>query len=255
MLHPKALGSCALALAVLISVTARAQVTREELPIDGMARSVVRFAAAGTEPRPAILILHGSSGLDFGTAAYDRYAVAIAEKGIDAYVVGYFKRGTGELCQCWDTWTQTISEVVSNVLRRPESSQKIGLLGFSLGGAVAVANARDERIGVVAAYGAFLPYDKRAWPNRLPPSLLLHGEADESVPLRSARELAEWARGLGGRVALQVYPGEGHRPSQWREQSATDSLNRALTFFRDELQRASAQPLERRSPHRPHTSR
>jgi dipeptidyl aminopeptidase/acylaminoacyl peptidase len=63
----------------------------------------------------------------------------------------------------------------------------------------------------------------------------LHGEADESVPLKSARELAEWATRLGGRVTFQVYPGEGHRQSYWREQSAMDAFKRTLTFFRDEL--------------------
>src|SRR5262245_5600174 len=200
MLRLGAFGRCAQALSiVLVSFSANAQMMREELSIDGAAHTIAatRFGAAGGAPRPAVLILHGAGGLDAGAASYEQYAAAIAESGIDAYVVGYFKRGTGVLCQCWDAWAQTISDVVPHVLRRAESSQRIGLLGFSLGGAVAVASARDARINAVATYGAFLPHDRRAWPARLPPIVILHGEADESVPLKSARELVAWTTGLG----------------------------------------------------------
>jgi carboxymethylenebutenolidase len=223
---------------VLVCLAAHAQVVREELSVDGTTQSisVTRFGADIGTSRPAVLVLHGSSGLDFGAAGYERYAIALAQNGIDAYVVSYFKRGTGSLCQCWDTWAQAVSDVVSGVLRRPDSSRKIGLLGFSLGSAVAVASARDARISALVTYGAFLPYDKQAWPDRLPPIAILHGEADESVPLDSARELAAWATGHGHRVVFHVYPGEGHRQSQWQEQSAKDALYRALTFFREELQ-------------------
>jgi carboxymethylenebutenolidase len=240
MSHLRALCRLAQVLStVLVSFAAQAQIVREELSVEGVNHtiSVTRFGAAGETERPAVLILHGSSGLDFGTVAYERYAIAIAETGIDAYIVSYFKRGTGSLCQCWDAWAQAISDVVAVVLRRPEASKRVGLLGFSLGSAVAVASARDARIDAIVTYGAFLPYDKRAWPTRLPPIAILHGEADESVPLKAARELADWPTALGGRVIFVVYPGEGHRQSYWREDSAADAVHRTLTFFRNELNR------------------
>ena len=38
------------------------------------------------------------------------------------------------------------------ILRRPEASGRIGLLGFSLGGAVAIASARDRRVGAAVIF-------------------------------------------------------------------------------------------------------
>jgi len=49
---------------------------------------------------------------------------------------------------------------------------------------------------------------------RLPlgvPLLLLHGTADETVPVRRSRDFAERARAAGDDVALVEPPGAGHR--------------------------------------------
>lgn len=48
------------------------------------------------------------------------------------------------------------------------------------------------------------------WPGTPCPVLLLHGEDDEVVPVDQAVALCDALRGLGGRVALVVFPGEGH---------------------------------------------
>lgn len=54
--------------------------------------TVRRYAAAGNDVRPAVLVLHGRSGpapKPRSAAAYDRYATALANVGIDAYLVSY----------------------------------------------------------------------------------------------------------------------------------------------------------------------
>ena len=64
------------------------------------------------------------------------------------------------------------------------------------------ADAPDER------YGLANPI------RRLPlgvPVLLLHGTADETVPVRRSRDFAERARAAGDDVALVEPPGAGHR--------------------------------------------
>ena len=79
---------------------------------------------------------------------------------------------------------------------------------FEPGGAVfdlmgcTPADAPDER------YGLANPI------RRLPlgvPLLLLHGTADETVPVRRSRDFAERARAAGDDVALVEPPGAGHR--------------------------------------------
>jgi hypothetical protein len=122
------------------------------------------------------------------------------------------------------------------ILRRPEASGRVGLLGFSLGGAAAVASARDRRVGAAVIFYEFVPDDDRpAQPDHLPPLLVLHGSADMNVALDSGREIARQAHRLGGQADLVIYPDEGHRLSTWKEPAARDALSRTISFFRTEL--------------------
>jgi carboxymethylenebutenolidase len=211
----------------------------EELRIgSGGAIAVTRYAAQGAAPRPAVLVLHGASGIEVDPEAYTRHARTLAANGVDAYLVRYFGPGSNARCYCWDTWAQTIADVMTAVLQRPEASGRIGLLGFSLGGAVAIASARDPRVNALVIFYGFIPNDtERARLRRLPPLLALHGTADTNVPLSSGEELVRLARQHGGRAELVVYPGEAHGHSKWREAAATDAVDRMIAFFRAELVR------------------
>src|SRR5437667_208498 len=79
--------------------------------------------------------------------------------------------------------------------------------------AVAAASARDPRIAALVVFYGFIPNGQHARIDRLPPLLLLHGDADDNVPLLFGQTLLSFARQLGGRAELVVYPGEGHRTS------------------------------------------
>jgi dipeptidyl aminopeptidase/acylaminoacyl peptidase len=48
-----------------------------------------------------------------------------------------------------------------------------------------------------------------------PPTLLLHGEVDKTVPLAQSAAFQERARALGVECELHVLPGAGHRLTQW----------------------------------------
>jgi carboxymethylenebutenolidase len=48
--------------------------------------------------------------------------------------------------------SKRVSSAMTAILRRPEASGRIGLLGFSLGGAVAIASARDRRVGAAVIF-------------------------------------------------------------------------------------------------------
>lgn len=209
----------------------------QELSIENStSATATRYAAESANPRPAVLVLHGSGGIEVNPEAYARHARALAENGIDAYLVRYFGPGSNSHCYCWDVWAQTVADVTTAILRRPETSGRIGLLGFSLGGAVAVSSTRDPRVGALVVFYGFIANDEqRARIDRLPPLLVLHGAADESVRLSSGMELVTLARERGGHADLVVYPGEAHGHSTWREPAATDAINRMIAFFRAEL--------------------
>lgn len=61
------------------------------------------------------------------------------------------------------------------------------------------------------------------------PTLVLHGDADEVVPLAQAQALVEAIRAAGGTVELHVYEGQGHG---WRgEETVLDVLTRTEDFL------------------------
>jgi carboxymethylenebutenolidase len=226
--------------AMLAPGTAGAEILREELVIEGADRAipVVRYAAPGTERRPAVLVLHGGSGPDDSPTGYEPHARSLVGRGIDAYLVSYFKPGTGMRCGCWDEWIAAVRLVTEAVLRRPENSGRIGLLGFSLGGALAVAGAGDPRIDAAVIVYGFIPNaEQRARIARLPPLLVLHGDRDDAVPVLSAEEVARLAREKGSRVELKIYPGEPHRLSAWSAPARSDAVRRELDFLTAELVR------------------
>ena len=64
----------------------------EELSIETNEGSVAstRYAADGSTKRSAVLVLHGSRGIELKPRAYERYANALVAADIDAYLVQYF---------------------------------------------------------------------------------------------------------------------------------------------------------------------
>jgi carboxymethylenebutenolidase len=120
--------------------------------VDEGAVGMTRYAADCVGKRPAVLVLHGNRGVEINPSVYERYANALAGCGIDAYLVRYFtaedyqaldpKKSTREsrdtyTMRRFEGWATRISAVVTTVLERPDNSDRIGLLGFSLGGYVA----------------------------------------------------------------------------------------------------------------------
>jgi carboxymethylenebutenolidase len=148
---------------VFIASCAAAEVITQELAVESNsgAVAVTRYAAEGTASRPAVLVLHGAGGLDVDRQDYARHGLTLAQNGIDAYLVRYFGSGDRS-CNCWDVWAETVLGVATAILRRPEASGRVGLLGFSLGGAVAVTSTRDPRIAALVVFYGFIPKSQRA---------------------------------------------------------------------------------------------
>ena len=60
------------------------------LPSTERQMHVTQFKAPGDAPRPSVLMLHGAGGFDRRLAEYNRYASALANQGMDAYLVYYY---------------------------------------------------------------------------------------------------------------------------------------------------------------------
>lgn len=216
---------------------AAAQTLPQELSVDGKGHTIemTRYAASGTAQRPAVLILHGSGGLEVGREVYAGHAQMLASNGFDAYLVSYFGPRSNVACSCVHTWVETVIRVTRAIQQRPEASGCIGLLGFSLGGMVAAASARDAGANAMVVFYGFMPPEPLPAAEPLPPILALHGDADDKVPLKWGQELVERARERGGRADIVIYPREPHVLSNWSRAHATDAIDRMTAFFRAEL--------------------
>src|SRR5690242_15680389 len=152
---------------------------------------VYRPAAVGRYP--ALLVLHGSGGVhDFSS-----YAHSLANEGYAIFVPHYFDAtGTkwaseGEIATHALTWATTIIDAISYAVAEPfVISDSIALIGFSLGGYLAIGVAsQDERVRAVVDFFGGLPAAIAPMIRRLPPVLILHGEADRVVPISEAHRL------------------------------------------------------------------
>jgi carboxymethylenebutenolidase len=207
--------------------------------VSGGARIVVeRIAPPASDGRhPAILVLHPSDGVEGGGADYVRhYADEFALNGYVCFVVHYFDRTATVRSndaledEQFPLWTATLRDAVSFAERDPHvDPRRIGAFGFSLGGYMALAlGAADRRIGsLVVLSGGF--FDALApTVRRLPPTLLLHGAADDVVPVAAAWRVDSTLAQLGVEHRLVIYPAQGHGLSPDVD---PDAERRAVRFF------------------------
>jgi len=62
----------------------------------------------------------------------------------------------------------------------------------------------------------------------MPPTLILHGDADRSVPIREARKLSALFDAWGTPYETKIYPGAGHG---LRGDDEKDAWRRTINFF------------------------
>lgn len=136
-----------------------------------------------------------------------------------------------------------IAGAADYVLGRPEcTSQKFGVVGFCMGGALAQYEAtQNPKVGAtVSFYGGFkkVPLE---WNNLNSPLLLIYGANDKSVPALQGIELQKQLREMGKDVHVSVYDGADHaffnddRPEVYNAEAASDAWRRTIELFRQNL--------------------
>lgn len=186
---------------------------------------------------PAVLVLHGAHGLGDGSLFYPQ-AKALAEKGITAFVVHYFD-GVPQVrkaaASLHDERERVLTEAISYVQKQAYvDPERIGIFGLSLGGFHALSlGSRDDRVqAVVNVVGAMPSEVQRKGVHRMPPTLVLHGDKDATVPVRRAYELASLLDEVGAEHEVKIYKGQGHT---FRGDAKEDSINRTVEFFERHL--------------------
>jgi carboxymethylenebutenolidase len=194
--------------------------------------------AANGRRFPAVIGLHGSAG---GHATMSDPATMLAAQGFAVYVLHYFDR-TGTIgvadkqtaIRHFPLWGKTVWDAITHIECQPAvDSQGIGLLGFSLGAYLALSVAAvDQRVKAVVDFFGGFPKEMKFFMRRLCPTLILHGDADPTVPVAEAYHLQQILEKKAIPYEMQIYPGAGHgfTGDIWQ-----DSRRRTLAFLQKYL--------------------
>ena len=220
------------------------------------------FTSAGTRVRAelcrattnrnaglGVVVLHGCGGFD----TFDhRLADTLPASGVTTLYVDYFgptpvpgsqgfcqTRGAGttafRIFDVFARWQQVVIDAGGALRRTPGIDPRaVGLVGWSLGGGLAVETARTEpgRFAAVAAFSTGGGRFGSSFPVKLPPTLLLSGGTHDAIPLSSTLALYDAARAAGTHVELFVYP---HGSHNWPGRQGTQGIRRAAQFLRANL--------------------
>lgn len=198
-----------------------------------------RFDPKGKDKRPAVLLLHGADG---GVGAkvekmYRDLAQRVAEKGYVVFIVHYLdatnpeppdkiselvKRAVREqpakediqrAQKFFDIWTGCVTDAVGHVRKQAAvDGERIGIVGLSLGGFVALSCAAQPKLKIAAVASGFggMPKEKRDFVRWMPPTLIIHGDEDDVVPVQHAVGLRRLGRDQKLPIEVKIFPEVGH---------------------------------------------
>jgi acetyl esterase/lipase len=194
----------------------------------------------GPGPHPVTVFIHGGSWrAKYGKRVSRAVAADLARRGRAAWNIEYRRLGGGG---GWPATFDDVAAAIDLLAQRADprlNLADVSMVGHSAGGQLALwaAARRDAPVRMRRVVAQAAPSDLRmaetarellgGTPEQVPeryaqanpmqllpigvPILLVHGEDDETVPVRRSRELAEAGRAAGDDVTLvEPVPG-GHR--------------------------------------------
>ena len=122
------------------------------------------------------------------------------------------------------------------------TSEKIGAVGFCMGGALALYTAtKNPKVGACVVFYGGHPKVKPDLPKLNAPVLGLYAEKDGFVTPELARKLERQLKDLGKQIEVKIYQGADHaffndtRPEVYNAEAAADAWQRTVEFLRKHL--------------------
>jgi carboxymethylenebutenolidase len=185
---------------------------------------------------PAVVFLHGEESPASGTDndLYNYYAKSLAASGYAVFVPHYFnytkttKASLGNILANYQKWNTVVAETVSYVGSQKEvDANRINLLGYSLGGALAISrNPEKSKVRSVVEIGASSWAVQSKHPT--PPLLILHGKKDKRVNVAEANKIEARVAKQGTVVEKVLYDSEDHK---FGIDAENDALTRITAFL------------------------
>jgi dienelactone hydrolase len=207
---------------------------------------VDRFEPTSEGKHIPIIMVHGASGPQ--SSSYQEAARQLAGHGYAVFLVHYFDRTGTEnadgrtIRSSFLIWLVTLKETAAYIAEQPTiDARKIGLIGYSLGAYLSlVVSAQDPRFGAVVDYFGGLPEQFATNAKKMPPVLILHGDADKAVSVEEAHKLEKTLKENKVPYEIKIYAGQDHG---FKGDDAKDAMKRTLAFFDKNLkERASGEP-------------
>src|SRR5579863_654780 len=211
----------------------------EPIPIE-------RFDPKSGSSHLPVLLVHGGTGPQ-GDWRKSGILEALMTAGYSVFVPHFFD-GPGQWVpgvkpQIILAYVRTLNDATRYIATQPEIRNKgIGVVGFSLGGYLALALAEEERShppplrspeikAVVEFFGGMPGFAEERF-TTMPPVLILHGEGDDVVPVSSAYELERLLKNKAVPYEIKIYPHQGHGFSG---DAVEDSKKRTISFLSTHL--------------------
>jgi carboxymethylenebutenolidase len=221
--------------------------TTESFAVSGKQVAVDVFEPKTKGQHPAVILLHDSAGLR-GPAEkiFQQCGRTLAAEGYVAFLVHYFETTGHRKVEPADVtpkvfhqWMVAVRGTVTFARgRKNVDGRRIGLVGFSIGGYLAMAAASEKDLGIAAVAEFFGGLPEPLWKDlrHLPPTLIIHGDQDGIIPVKEAYAL--WGYCLAKKVphVVRIYPGQQHLfKGNIQGLAALDARVCALRFLKDHL--------------------
>jgi carboxymethylenebutenolidase len=208
--------------------------------------TIERFDPKNGSAHLPVLLVHGGGGPQ-GDWRKNGILEALTTAGYSVFVPHFFD-GPGQWSpsvkpQMFLAYIKTLNDATRYIAAQPEIRNKgIGVVGFSLGGYLALALAEEERShppplrspeikAVVEFFGGMPGFAEERF-TTMPPVLILHGEGDDVVPVSSAYELERLLKNKAVPYEIKIYPHQGHGFSG---DAVEDSKKRTISFLSTHL--------------------
>jgi len=186
------------------------------------------YLPKGQGPFPAMILKHGSGGLEGPNGANIRkWAATLNGWGVAAFVVDSFgPRGLKDTAKnqaVLSVWADVADSFAALKVLGADpriDKSRIGIMGWSRGGSVVldttlekprqIMGVGDLKFALHVAFYAAAETQYRDSATDHAPILFLHGEADNYVPMGATREYADWLKSMGNPVTFISYPKTYH---------------------------------------------
>jgi dienelactone hydrolase len=188
---------------------------------------------------PIAIVLHGCGG--FSTFDH-RLATRLPRFGVETLDLDYFARtpppsrrgfsgARGRFETAFPLWVRTVADAVAHLHALPHvSRRRVEIVGWSLGGGVAVATAlAGSHVSALAGFSTGSFGITTAEARRLPPTILLSGGSTDAIPLSDTLPVYNALRAAHRPASLYVYPNGSH---DWPGRQGNLGIQRAAAFLR-----------------------